>query len=386
MTNLIGLALIVLLSVGGLHVRARALPGITTGTLTAYGMALTVIPAALAAVAVYALDIPGFVIIALAAVGGAAALLSLPSTAALRKRIDRIAIVLLAACAGLAIIITLGIVLSLLFEALRFFSFVAPWDFFFGTVWDPRFSSSGDMTEVGQFGLLPLLWGTLYISVVALLLAVPIGLLCALYLAEYATYWQRATLKPALEVLAGIPTVVYGFFALVVVGPAISNAGDALLGIQASASNALAAGLVLGVMLIPFVSSLSDDMLVSVPRSMRDGALALGATRGEALSQVILPAAAPGIAAGILLAASRAVGETMIVVMAAGIVASIDLNPFASMTTITVKIVHQLTGDQVFNSPQSLVAFALGLTLFVMTLAMNVIALQVVRKHRRHRE
>ena len=284
---------------------------------------------------------------------------------------------------SIAILTTVGIVFSMLFEAIHFFSHVNPLDFFFGTTWDPRFSSVGRQvdSEGGTFGLIPLLWGTLYISMVALLVAVPIGLFAAIYMAEYATRQVRAIAKPLLEILAGIPTIVYGFFALVTIGPFFRDAG-ASIGLTISANSVLTAGFVMGIMLIPFISSLSDDIITAVPQSMRDGSLGLGATRSETIKRVIIPAALPGIVGSILLAASRAIGETMIVVMAAGIAANLTANPLEAVTTVTVKIVSQLTGDLEFNSPQTLVAFALGITLFFITLGLNVFALHIVRKYR----
>ena len=284
---------------------------------------------------------------------------------------------------SIAVLTTVGIVLSMLFEALNFFEHVPLVDFFFGTVWDPRFQSVGRQvsSEGGQFGLIPLLWGTMFISLVALIVAVPIGLFAAIYMAEYATRPVRAVAKPMLEILAGIPTIVYGFFALVTVGPFLRDAGAAV-GLSISANSVLTAGFVMGIMLIPFISSLSDDIISAVPQTLRDGSLGLGATKSETIKQVVLPAALPGIVASVLLAASRAIGETMIVVMAAGIAANLTANPFEAVTTVTVKIVSQLTGDLEFNSPQTLVAFALGITLFFITLGLNVFALHIVRKYR----
>ncbi len=230
------------------------------------------------------------------------------------------------------------------------------------------------------------MWGTLYVSFLALLVAVPLGLMIAIYLAEYASKPLRAFAKPAIEVLAGIPTIVYGLFALITVGPFLRDYIASPLGLGSSSSSVLTAGLVMGIMLIPFVSSLSDDIINAVPQSMRDGSYGLGATKSETIKQVILPAALPGVVGAILLAASRAIGETMIVVMGAGAAAKLGLNPFEAMTTITVKIVSQLTGDTEFASPETLVAFALGLTLFVFTLGLNVIALVIVRKYREQYE
>lgn len=284
-------------------------------------------------------------------------------------------------CSGIAVLTTFGIIMSMLFETIHFFSFINPIDFFLGTVWDPRFAAADNPGASGQFGLLPLLWGTIFISLIAMLVAVPIGLLSAIYLSEYASRRFRNTAKPLLELLAGIPTVVYGFFALTTVGPFLRDFG-AMLGLEVSATSAMAAGVVMGIMIIPFVSSLSDDIINAVPQSLREGSYGLGATQSETIKRVIFPAALPGIVGAVLLAISRAIGETMIVVMAAGIAANLTLNPFESVTTVTVKIVSQLTGDLEFTSPQTLVAFALGLTLFFITLGLNVYALHIVRKYR----
>lgn len=294
---------------------------------------------------------------------------------------------------SIAILTTIGIVGSMLSEAIRFFNSVSPASFFFGTVWDPRFAAAGSEATQGQFGLLPLLAGTLYIAFVAMLFAVPIGLFAAIYMSEYARPAIRSTAKPLLEILAGIPTIVYGFFALVTVGPFLRDISAQLNGLVTGnyvsfiqAQSVLTAGIVMGVMLIPFVSSLSDDIITQVPRALRDGSLGLGATRSETIKKVVLPAALPGIVGALLLTASRAVGETMIVVLAAGVAARMQLNPFEAMTTVTVKIVNQLTGDLEFNSPQTLVAFALGITLFCITLGLNIYALYIVRKYREQYE
>ncbi|WP_054313669.1 phosphate ABC transporter permease subunit PstC [Mesorhizobium sp. 1M-11] len=305
-----------------------------------------------------------------------------------RNNVERLMLWGLLGASTIAILTTIGIVLSMLFQTLNFFNRVPPMQFFFGTVWDPRFAAAGAGASEGQFGLIPLLAGTLYIAFVALLVAVPIGLMSAVYMAEYAAPRVRATVKPALELLAGIPTIVYGIFALVTLGPFLRDLSAALAGGASfiQAQSILTAGLVMGVMLIPVVSSLSDDIITAVPRAMRDGSLGLGATRSETIKRVILPAALPGIVGAILLTASRAIGETMIVVLAAGVAANLTLNPFEAMTTITVKIVNQLTGDLEFNSPQTLVAFALGITLFVLTLVMNIVALYIVRKYREQYE
>ena len=299
-----------------------------------------------------------------------------------RNEVERVIGLLLLACSGVAILTTLGIVASLLTEALRFFTFVSPIDFFFGTVWNPIFSTEGGR---GQYGLLPLLWGTIMVSVIAMLVAVPVGLMTAIYLNQYAPGRVRAVVKPVIEILAGIPTIVYGFFALVTVGPFLANSGDAI-GLDISATSALTAGAVMGIMIIPFISSLSDDILNQVPRAMRDGSYGLGATQSETIIRVLLPAALPGIVGAFLLAISRAIGETMIVVLAAGNSPVLRANPFEPISTVTVSIVNQLTGDTDFAGPQSLVAFALGLTLFVITLGLNVAALYIVRRFREQYE
>ncbi len=286
----------------------------------------------------------------------------------------------------IAIFTTIGIVLSVLFESIRFFKIVPITDFLFGLDWSPQMSiRAGQVGSSGAFGAIPLFAGTLLISFIAMLVAVPIGLMSAIYLSEYAGRRLRAMAKPALEVLAGIPTVVYGFFAALTVAPFIRNSGS-LLGLSVSSESALAAGLVMGVMIIPFVSSLSDDVINAVPQSLRDASYGVGATRSETIWQVIFPAALPGIVGGVLLAASRAIGETMIVVMAAGLSANLTANPLESVTTVTVQIVTLLVGDQEFDSPKTLAAFALGLALFVITLILNIIALHVVRKYREQYE
>ena len=310
-----------------------------------------------------------------------------------RNRVETVVRSGLIACSTIAILTTVGIIFSMLFETIDFFSRVDFSNFFFGTVWEPRFAAAGSGGAEGQFGLIPLLAGTLYISAVAMLVAVPIGLYAAVYMAEYANRQTRSVVKPLLEVLAGIPTIVYGFFALITVGPFLRDMSAELSGLVTGnyqsfiqAQSVLTAGLVMGIMLIPFVSSLSDDIITSVPQSLRDGSLGLGATRSETIKRVILPAALPGIVSALLLTASRAIGETMIVVLAAGVAANLSLNPFEAMTTVTVKIVAQLTGDLEFTSPQTLVAFALGITLFVITLGLNIFALYIVRRFREQYE
>ncbi|MCL6705606.1 phosphate ABC transporter permease subunit PstC [Pseudomonas sp. R2.Fl] len=279
-----------------------------------------------------------------------------------------------------AILTTVGIVGSLIFETVRFFELYPAQDFFFSTLWNPQFQGGSDL------GILPLLWGTFYVSLISLIVAVPVGLMIAVYLSEYAGPTTRSLVKPAIEILAGIPTIVYGLFALITVGPFLRDWIAQPLGLGNSSSSVLTAGLVMGIMIIPFVSSLSDDIINAVPQALRDGSYGLGATQSETIKLVVLPAALPGIVGAILLAASRAIGETMIVVLGAGASARLDLNPFEAMTTVTVKIVSQLTGDTEFESPETLVAFALGLTLFVITLALNVLALYIVRKYREQYE
>ncbi|MCK7542607.1 phosphate ABC transporter permease subunit PstC [Marinobacter bryozoorum] len=289
-------------------------------------------------------------------------------------------------CAALAVLITLGIVFSVILETVRFFGRVPITDFLFGTSWSPQTALRADQVGAdGAFGVIPLFTGTLLISAIALLVAVPTGLLSAIYLSEYAGKKVRSTIKPLLELLAGIPTVVYGFFAALTVAPFIRDLAESI-GLEASSQSALAAGLVMGIMIIPFVSSLSDDVINAVPQSLRDGSLALGATQSETMKKVIFPAALPGIMGGILLAASRAIGETMIVVMAAGLAANLTANPLDSVTTVTVQIATLLVGDQEFDSAKTLSAFALGMLLFIVTLALNVLALKIVRKYREQYE
>lgn len=285
-------------------------------------------------------------------------------------------------CAAVAVLTTAGIVFSVIFETLRFFEKVPITDFLFSTTWSPQTALRVDQIgSEGAFGVIPLFTGTLLISAIALLVAVPTGLLSAVYLAEYASKRARSIIKPLMEMLAGVPTVVYGFFAALTVAPFIRDLAS-MVGLEASSQSALAAGLVMGIMIIPFVSSLSDDVINAVPQAMRDGSLALGATQSETMKKVIFPAALPGIIGGILLAASRAIGETMIVVMAAGLAANLTANPLDSVTTVTVQIATLLVGDQEFNSAKTLSAFALGALLFIVTLALNVVALKIVRKYR----
>lgn len=299
-----------------------------------------------------------------------------------RQQVERVFKSLLLACACVAILTTLGILLSVLFESLRFFQAIPVTDFLFGTEWSPQMAIRPDQVgSSGSFGAIPLFVGTLLISTIAMIVAVPVGLMSALYLAEYASPRFRNLAKPTLEILAGIPTVVYGFFAALTVAPFLRETGESM-GLVVSSESALAAGLVMGVMIIPFISSLADDVINAVPQSMRDGSLGLGATKSETIKQVIFPAALPGIVGGVLLAVSRAIGETMIVVMAAGLAAKMTVNPLETVTTVTVQIVTLLVGDQEFDSPKTLAAFALGLMLFLVTLVLNFIALRVVKKYR----
>ena len=303
-----------------------------------------------------------------------------------RNSVERVLEGMLFVCSLVAVLTTIGIVLSVVFEATRFFGIVPAQEFLFGTQWSPQMAIRADQVgSSGAFGAVPLFAGTLLISAIAMLVAVPIGLFSAIYLAEYAPSKVRSVVKPLLEVLAGVPTVVYGFFAVTTVGPLLRTAGESM-GLTVAGESALAAGLVMGIMIIPFVSSLADDMITAVPQSLRDGAYALGATRSETIKQVVLRAALPGIVGGVLLAISRAIGETMIVVMAAGLAANLTANPLEAVTTVTVQIVTLLVGDQEFDSPKTLAAFALGLVLFIVTLVLNVIALYVVRKYREQYE
>ncbi len=299
-----------------------------------------------------------------------------------RNSVERVAMVIMQVASTIAILTTIGLVGSLLFEALRFFAKVPVTEFLFGLTWSPQTALRADQVGAsGAFGAIPLFAGTLMITVIAMLVAVPIGLFSAIYMSEFATPKIRATVKPVLEVLAGVPTVVYGFFAALTVAPFFRDLGEGL-GLTVSSESALAAGMVMGIMIIPFVSSLSDDVMNAVPQSLRDGAYALGATKAETIKQVIVPAALPGIVGGVLLAVSRAIGETMIVVMAAGLAANLTYKPWESVTTVTVQIVTLLVGDQEFDSAKTLAAFALGLVLFAVTLVLNVAALHVVRKYR----
>jgi phosphate transport system permease protein len=303
-----------------------------------------------------------------------------------RNEVERILNVVLIVSSTVAVLTTVGIVLSLVFEALRFFARVPVDEFLFGLTWSPQTALRAEQVGAsGAFGAVPLFVGTLLISVLAMLVAVPVGLMAAVYMSEYMPAALRAVVKPLLEILAGIPTVVYGFFAALTVAPLVRDIGESL-GLQVAAQSALAAGLVMGIMIIPFVSSLSDDVISAVPRSLREGSYGLGATKAETIKKVLLPAALPGIVASVILAFSRALGETMIVVMAAGLAANITINPLDAVTTVTVHIAALLVGDQEFDSAKTLSAFALGLLLFVVTLGLNIIAQRVVKKYREQYE
>lgn len=304
-----------------------------------------------------------------------------------RRAIEKVIRWLLAAAAMISILTTLGILLSIVGEALRFFQMHSFWDFVTGTTWNPGASflaaagRGGEASSAAQFGSVPLFVGTFIISLIAMLVAIPFGLGAAVYMVEFAPLRIRKAAKPVIEVLAGIPTVVYGVFAALTVAPLVVDIAG-LFGLEASYSNALAPGLVMGIMIIPFISSLSDDVINSVPNSLREGALALGITKGEMVRNVVLPAAAPGIISASLLAVSRALGETMIVVMAAGMRPNLTANPLEDMTTVTVSIVSSLTGDQEFGSAQTLSAFALGLVLFIVTLVLNLVSVFMIRRFR----
>ncbi|MBA3676904.1 MAG: phosphate ABC transporter permease subunit PstC [Sphingosinicella sp.] len=320
----------------------------------------------------------------LAFAAGAFAFTRLSPTFRARTRVERLVMASLLIASLIAILTTLGIVLSLLFESLRFFSMVSPVEFLFGLNWSPQMAIRADQAgSSGAFGAIPLFWGTIFIgAIIAMIVAIPLGLMSAIYLTQYASGRVRAWMKPALEMLAGVPTVVYGYFAALTVAPAIRDFAVTIGIPGASSESALAAGLVMGIMIIPFVSSMADDSIAAVPQAMRDGSLAMGATTSETIRRVLVPAALPGVVGGVLLAVSRAIGETMIVVMAAGLAANLTANPFQSVTTVTTQIVQLLTGDQEFDSAKTLAAFALGLVLFIITLLLNIVALRVVKKYR----
>ncbi len=347
-------------------------------------------PAATAVVPLYRSTRDGFelvagaIAVALMAIGGAWAYSRLRPDFRARSQVEAMLQGLLVLASTVAILTTFGIVLSLLFESWRFFELVPPGEFLFGTHWSPQTAIRSDQVgSSGAFGAVPLFWGTIFIgAIIAMIVAVPLGLMAAIYLTQYADARVRRVLKPMLELLAGVPTVVYGFFAALVVAPAVRDFGVWLGISNASGESALAAGLVMGIMIIPFVSSMADDALMAVPADMRDGSYAMGATRSETVTRVLIPAALPGITGGVLLAVSRAIGETMIVVMAAGLAANLTINPFDAVTTVSAQIVALLTGDQEFDSAKTLSAFALGLVLFGITLLLNIYALSVVRKYR----
>jgi phosphate transport system permease protein len=366
----------------------------TPGSYGWYAIICTLSPALLASFVAAVLQLTGMVevpgtalvatVIALAAGGLYVGVLTVKPGLRARAIVEQMVVKMLFAASLVSILTTIGIVLSVVFEAIRFFKIVSLWDFITGTTWSPDGVSAGSDVQ-GMFGSIPLFAGTFMITGIAMLVAIPIGLFAAICTAEYASPTFRKIAKPALEILAGIPTVVYGFFAAITVSPLVVRAAEHF-GLQADFTNALAPGLVMGVMIIPFVSSLSDDVITSVPNSLREGALAMGAYHSETIKTVILPAALPGIVSAFLLAVSRAVGETMIVVMAAGLRANLTWNPLEGMTTVTVRIVDALTGDQAFDSPETLAAYGLGLVLLVVTLVLNVISLVVIRRFRQQYE
>jgi phosphate transport system permease protein len=346
------------------------------GMFLAAGAVSGAIVAAIAAALVFGSQSIVMPIAAAAAAASAAAVLYPRINADFRARnsFERFILFVLIACSGVAILTTIGIVFSVLFETIIFFREVSPLSFLFGTQWSPT-------STPASFGFIPLLVGTLLITAIAIAVAGPLGLFSAIYMAEYAGPKLRNVLKPLLEILAGVPTVVLGFFAALTVAPLIRNSGETF-GLAVASESALAAGLVMGMMIVPLISSLSDDIINAVPQSLRDGSYAMGATKSETIKRVVLPAALPGIVSAFMLAISRAVGETMIVVMAAGLAANLSVNPLAAVTTITVQIATLLVGDQEFDSAKTLSAFALGFVLFLFTLALNYIALRIVQKYR----
>lgn len=315
--------------------------------------------------------------------GGAFSFLRLRPDFTARTRVERMVMYLLILASLVAIFTTFGILVSLLFETVRFFGIISPADFLFGTHWGPDPMASPGPNAGEKYGAIPLFWGTIFIgAIIAMIVAIPLGLMSAIYLTQYSSATVRSWMKPVLEILAGVPTVVYGYFAALTVAPVIRDFGHAIGIASASSESALAAGLVMGIMIIPFVSSMADDSIAAVPQAMRDGSLAMGATTSETIRKVLIPAALPGIVAGVMLAVSRAIGETMIVVMAAGATARLTANPFESMTTVTFQIVAMLTGEGSFDHPATLSAFALGFVLFLVTLTLNFIALRVVKRFR----
>ncbi|MDG5748478.1 phosphate ABC transporter permease subunit PstC [Qipengyuania sp. XHP0207] len=323
------------------------------------------------------------VTVLIAFLAGAWAFLRLKPDFAARSRVERIVMAILLGASLVAILTTIGILGSLVFETVRFFGMVSPLDFLFGTHWGPDPMGNPENPDPTRYGAVPLFWGTLFIgAIIAMIVAIPLGLMSAIYLTQYANPKIRSWVKPALEILAGVPTVVYGYFAALTIAPAIRDLALQLGASSASSESALAAGLVMGVMIIPFVSSMADDSIAAVPQAMRDGSLAMGATTSETIRRVLVPAALPGIVAGIMLAISRAIGETMIVVMAASTAANLSGNPLEAMTTVTVQIVAMLTGEGSFDHPATLSAFALGFVLFMVTLGLNFVALRVVKRYR----
>ena len=366
----------------------------TPGSYGWYAVVWTLSPAMLGSLVAALLqltgvaEVPGGAIVAaaiiLAATGLSVGVATIKPSLRARHAVEQLIVKLLFAASLVSIFTTIGIVLSVTFEAIKFFDVVDLWNFITGTTWNPDEAVPGRDVS-GVFGSVPLFAGTFMITAIAMVVAVPIGLFSAICMAEYASPTFRKVAKPALEILAGIPTVVYGFFAAITVSPMVVHAAE-YFGLQADFTNALSPGLVMGVMIIPLISSLSDDVITSVPNSLREGALAMGAYRSETIKNVILPAALPGIVSAFLLAVSRAVGETMIVVMAAGLRANLTWNPLEGMTTVTVRIVDAFTGDQAFDSPETLSAFGLGLVLLVVTLILNVISLVVIRRFRQQYE
>lgn len=319
-----------------------------------------------------------------------AALLFFVSKSAFKNRFDaknhieKAGTILLSLTAAIGIIITLAITISILFESIKFFELVKPQDFFFSTKWNPQMAIHEEQgVSQSSFGIIPVFLGTILITVIAMCVSIPTGIMAAIYLSFYAKAKTRDYLKPILEILAGIPTVVYGYFAVIAVSPFFKNLFG-FFGSEIPAESALAAGITMGIMIIPFVLSLTDDALNSVPRYLKDGGLALGSTKSEMISKVVIPSAMPSIVGAIILAVSRAIGETMIVVMAAGLIAKMTFNPLDSVTTATAQIVTLLVGDQEFDSPKTLAAFALALTLFALTFIFNVIALIVIKKYKKN--
>ncbi|MDR9432377.1 MAG: phosphate ABC transporter permease subunit PstC [Spiribacter sp.] len=354
--------------------------------IPALGVAIAAAILSLFGVIAPARELVLMVSLAVAAIGLAHGLRAIKPDVRARNALDNVVRLLLLGAALISIITTIAIVLSVLFEAMRFFREVSVWEFVTGTVWSPgdtflEAAGRGDEVSEGTsfFGSVPLFAGTFMVTAIAMATALPIGLLSAIFMSEYATSRQRGIAKPLLEILAGIPTVVYGFFAAVTVTPIVVDIAS-FIGLDASYSNILSPGIVMGIMIIPFISSLSDDVINSIPQSLREGAYALGTTHSETIKQVILPAALPGVISAFLLGVSRALGETMIVVMAAGVRPNLTWNPLEDMTTVTVNIVMSLTGDQAFDSPMTLSAFALGLVLFIVTLMLNLVSTYLVRR------